>query len=168
MENVVGMLIILFAVFVFVYVLHKEGLIVKDEYDEYQKILRGNSFRYAFHGVMGSIFLFSILLRLFDMVLPISLVCSLLFYIGVSIQVGYCIWVRAYFSVNRRHNSLKSSLFYFLVMGVLYLSMNFPVSLENILEEGADTSLLISLFFFQTALILGVRMWRDKKDEEGA
>lgn len=164
MENVVGMLIILFAVLVFAYVLHKEGLVVKEEYDEYQKILRGNSFRYAFYGMICTIVLGSILSNWLP--LSLSLFSSLLLYIGISIQVGYCIWVGAYFPINQGHSSPNSSLFYFLAMGVLYLLMNVPISLENLLEEGADTSLLISLFFFQMALILGVRMWRARKNEE--
>lgn len=164
MENVVGILIILFAMLVFAYVLQKEGLVVKEEYDKYQKILRGNSFRYAFYAMICMIVLGSILSNWLP--LSLSLFSSLLLYIGISIQVGYCIWVGAYFSINQGHNNPKSSLFYFLAMGVLYLLINVPISLENILEEEADASLLISLFFFQTTLILGVRMWRDRKNEE--
>lgn len=164
MENITAILIIVVCLGIFAYVIHKSGAIQKDEFDEYQKLLRGQGYRYAFYGILITIVGLLIATEMLEIPLTHSFIYFLLIYVGLSVYVGYSLWTGAYFPINKTSSiTPKGTFIFFLIFGVFGLITNFPVRFG---EYGNVESLLLALFELQCAFIIGLKMLTDKRDKE--
>lgn len=167
---IVGVLVgIIFIIFAMKWT-KKDGN-MRCKWDERQLLIRGNGFKYAFFTAIILLFLYSSIgteIKGF----PMDYQAASIFIIVVSVAVDivYCIWNGAYFSLNENR---KRVLILFAVLGVL----NLVIGIRNIrsgeaLRDGVLNGLSANLFcgllfviVFAALLIKMVILEKDSGEE---
>lgn len=150
----------------------KRGNSAKSEYDERQQEIRGRASQYSF-GTLIILDAVIALLHILEIEIPVSVemefFCSII--IALSVQITYCLFHDAYFSLNEKKTSLAISY-------VLIYLLNAAVSVKEIREkllivDGklAYTSLNLVVVGFLTyvGIIIWIKSYMDKRrrsDEE--
>lgn len=145
---------------------------VKCEYDERQAIVRGNGYKIAFFVVCIANFVYGALGVNSDL-FPVTTETALFLIaiIGIIVQIVYCIWNDAYFSLNEQKSRV---LIAFLALGFI----NAFFGIKNILSGDAFTdgklnghcmNLVVGLMFviiFAALLIRKLVPLKSEEDEE--
>ena len=126
----------------------------RTEYDEMQKIIRGDAYRVAFYTVLIFEALMCFLSTMTELPMEPFVVHFLAILIGVLTQAGYCIWKGAYVGLNTRMNR-------FVVMAVVVSAINLLVAFMawrngSLFEGGKLQAPFVNLLCGIMFAILGV------------
>ncbi|MCR4907622.1 MAG: hypothetical protein K5985_02255 [Lachnospiraceae bacterium] len=113
---------------------NKDGK-VKTEYDERQKAIRGNAYRYAFY---TEIFTQTLILWLLMSKIELPVENYALLFIGIiagcTVLAGYCIWKDAYWGLNNNHRRYNIIIIVGIILNI------FPVAMQamsgTLIENG--------------------------------
>ena len=116
----VGIAVGVVVIFIILKYTKKDGG-MRCKWDERQLLIRGNGYKYSFFSVLILLFLYCAIgaqIEGFPLDAPtagVAIICT-----GVAIDVVYCIWNGAYFSLNENR---KRILIIFSVIGVINLAI---------------------------------------------
>ena len=138
------------------------------EYDEMQKLIRGNGYKYAFYAVL--IFEAVMCVLTMGMMLPAEpyVIHFTAIFVGVTVQASYCIWKGAYIGQN---TDLKKYVILMAVISVFNLLSAFMAwrSGDLIVDgklQGPTVNLLCGLMFAVIGAVGLARKMADREDEE--
>ena len=165
-------LVVFGAIFFFMLKWTRKNRRVKCEYDERQLLVRGNAYKIAFFVVVILDFLYGLLGVTLDMVptLPITTEAAMFIIalVGLVVQIVYCIWHDAYFSLNEQKPKV---LIMFLVVGLLNFAVGFMNYHDgsiytNGMLNGRSINLIIGIMFILIFVALLIRKVVPTSDED--
>lgn len=137
------------------------------QWDERQLLIRGNGFKYSFFTVIVLLFLYSMIgfeIKGFPMDYQATGIFIIL--VGVAVDVVYCIWKGAYFSLNENRRRV---LIVFAFLGVfnLFLGIRHLIKGDAFTDgilNGMNANLFCGLLFVIVFAALFLRMVIPEKD----
>lgn len=142
----------------------------KNEYDEYQQILRGRGYKYAFYSLLAALYCLYMLAELAGIRFPQAFYFWFLMYVGISVQVGYSLWSGAYFPINKKEVGISPKQFFILsscmVVVALFLIWQGDYPADVFAKGGLGMICLLGLFPLQNIIILAIRLWRERRDDD--
>lgn len=151
--------------------IHSDGNYIS-KYDEMQMITRGKAYKYAFWAIVIIEALFGILLSA-DIKLPLSapLLHIIVIFIGIIVQISYCIWNNAYIGLNDNMNR-------FAIFSVFISLFNFGIAFHSyrkgeLIVNGVFQTNFINLVCGFLFIIIGVellikKIFDGKEEKEAA
>lgn len=142
----------------------------KNKYDEYQQLLRDRGYKYAFYSLIVTLYILYMVAELADIRFPQAFYFCFLMYVGISVQVGYSLWSGAYFPINGKEVGFSPKQFFVLsicvVVIVLVLIMQGDYPVDVFAKGGLGMICLLGLFPLQNIIILGIRLWRERRSAD--
>ena len=142
---------------------------LKTEYDERQKIIRGNGYRFGFYAMTGWAVV-NMLLSFAGIELPMegAVIAFSYIFIGALADVLYCIFHDAYWGLN---NNKRRYLISFLAIAVLNLFISFGAYRNgSLIVDGklgaTGTNLFVAVLFLLIGLAMIIQSFRDKTPAE--
>ncbi|MCI5902748.1 MAG: hypothetical protein MRZ74_09495 [Blautia sp.] len=163
-----GILAGVILVIIFLKYSKKDGSL-RCKWDERQLLIRGNGFKYAFFTVLVLLFLYCSLGVSFEgFPLDVQAAGFLIAILGVAVDVVYCIWNGAYFSLNENR---KRVLIGFALIGGFNLFIGVSgilhgASITNGVLNVRSANLFCGALFIVIFLTLFLRMAVPEKDGE--
>ena len=153
------------AVFVFRYVHRNKKLYT--EYDEMQKLIRGEGYKYAFYTVLILEAVLCVLTMGMELPAEPYVVHFFVIFVGVTVQASYCIWKGAYIGQN---TNLPRYIILMAVISVLNIAGAFMAwkSGELIVDgkfQSPMVNLLCGLMFAVIGIVGLVRKAADREEE---
>ena len=159
---IIGLIV---AVFVFRYVHRNKKLYT--EYDEMQKLIRGEGYKYAFYTVLILEAVLCVLTMGMELPAEPYVVHFFVIFVGVTVQASYCIWKGAYIGQN---TNLPRYIILMAVISVLNIAGAFMAwkSGELIVDgkfQSPMVNLLCGLMFAVIGIVGLVRKAADREEE---
>ena len=142
----------------------------RNEYDERQTAARGQAYKYGFFAFMIGDAVYAVLSTGFER-LPLCAASAmgLIIILSVLVQISYCIWHDAYFSLNENQQRLK---IIFALTGLVNLALSIrsicagEMVVDGVLQISSLNLFCVGLFFaFLAELALKYRKGGAQEDE---
>lgn len=125
-----AMMIVLLAI---VYAVRKKsGFTCK--YDERQKIIQGQGYKYGFFVIMISCMAYGIVIGDYDLPIHPAVGITACVFLGIGVFIGYCIWKDAYFGI--KGNNRKMIILMVLMVILNVLSVVSHIMAGTLIEDG--------------------------------
>lgn len=137
--------------------LSKKWTPLEARYDEYQQVLKGQSYKFALWGIVGILVGFLFIQNTLSMSLSTKELAYVVLYVAFSLFFAHSLWTGAYFPLNKETGLTPKS---FLLASVLLM-------LTSAFRYQDFSYLLIALFSLQNLLIMGLRTLWKKEEADG-
>ena len=157
---IIGLIV---AVFVFRYVHRNKKLYT--EYDEMQKLIRGEGYKYAFYTVLILEAVLCVLTMGMELPAEPYVVHFFVIFVGVTVQASYCIWKGAYIEQN---TNLPRYIILMAVISVLNIAGAFMAwKSGELIVDGKFQSPMVNLLCGLMFAVIGiVGLFRKAADRE--
>lgn len=171
MEEVLGAFVGVFIGLILVGVILKfirKDNSLKAKYDERQELARGKGYKYGFFTLMIAVaclmILEPVLIKYVESeVLYFGAICIAVFVFG-----GYCIWNEAYLALNEQ--TKRTMVCFTILGGINFIGGLVPLFKGHMIEDGKISvyvmNLMCGFMMLGFALVLAVKKFKDKKEEE--
>jgi len=114
----------------------KKGSLGKCRYDERQKLIRGEGYKYGFFTVLICDLLYSLFYEEIQTFLKTEHIMFLTILIGIAVYASYCIWNDGYYAMNENPRRIMVVFAVIGSMNILLFIRNAIINRKNLLDGG--------------------------------